>query len=59
MAAYEETIAAVATPPGEGAIALVRLSGPDSPKILSRLFRSSSASLHPRQATFEIGRAHV
>jgi tRNA modification GTPase len=52
MAAYEETIAAVATPPGEGAIALVRLSGPDSPKILSRIFRSSSASIEPRHATF-------
>jgi tRNA modification GTPase len=52
MADYEETIAAVATPPGEGAIALVRLSGPDSPKILSRIFRSSSASIEPRHATF-------
>ena len=34
-----DTIAALATAPGEGGIAIVRLSGPDSEQILSRVFR--------------------
>jgi len=34
-----DTIVAAATAAGEGAIAIVRLSGPDAPAILSRLFR--------------------
>ena len=34
-----ETIAAVATPPGEGGIGIVRLSGPRAEEILSRVFR--------------------
>src|SRR5262249_20254294 len=34
-----DTIAAVSTPPGEGAIALVRLSGPESVAIADQIFR--------------------
>lgn len=34
-----DTIVAVATPVGEGAIGVIRLSGPDSRKILSQIFR--------------------
>ena len=34
-----DTIAALATAPGQGGIAIVRLSGPDSEQILSRVFR--------------------
>lgn len=56
MSAFEETIAAVATPPGEGAIAMVRLSGPDAPKILTRIFQSASPLLKPRRATY--GKIH-
>ena len=52
MVAFEETIAALATPPGEGAIATVRISGPDAHKILARVFQSASASLEPRRATY-------
>ena len=52
MAAFEETIAAVATPPGEGAIALVRLSGPDSEKILARIFKARPPALEARRPTF-------
>ncbi len=33
------TIAAVSTPPGEGAIALVRLSGPQAIAVADRIFR--------------------
>jgi tRNA modification GTPase len=36
---YDDTIAAVATPPGEGGIGIVRLSGPDALPILQRLFQ--------------------
>ena len=35
---YDDTIAAIATPPGEGGIGIVRLSGPDALPILRRLF---------------------
>ncbi len=34
----EDTIAAIATPPGEGAIGIVRLSGPDAIAIASKVF---------------------
>jgi tRNA modification GTPase len=37
-----DTIAALATSPGEGAIAIVRLSGPDSLSIADRVFRGKS-----------------
>lgn len=36
-----DTIAAIATAPGEGAIAIVRLSGPDTYAIADRFFRSA------------------
>jgi tRNA modification GTPase len=35
----DETIAAISTPPGEGAIALIRLSGPGAVAIADRVFR--------------------
>jgi tRNA modification GTPase len=35
-----ETIAAVSTPPGEGAIALVRLSGPLPVAVADKIFRA-------------------
>ena len=44
------TIAAIATPPGEGAIAMVRLSGPETKDILSRIF--SGKVDEPRRAAF-------
>jgi tRNA modification GTPase len=46
-----ETIAAIATPPGRGAIAIVRCSGPDARKIVGRVFRSR-APLADRVATY-------
>lgn len=41
---YDDTISAIATPLGEGGIGIVRLSGPDSAAIASRLFRRGAAS---------------
>jgi tRNA modification GTPase len=35
---YDDTIAAIATPPGEGGIGIVRVSGPDALPILKRVF---------------------
>jgi tRNA modification GTPase len=46
-----ETIAAIATPPGRGAIAIVRCSGPDARAIAARVFRSR-APLADRVATY-------
>lgn len=34
----QDTIAAIATPPGEGGLAVVRMSGPDAEKIAQRIF---------------------
>lgn len=41
----EDTIAAIATPPGTGAIAVIRLSGPEAKTIADRVFRSSGRNL--------------
>ena len=39
-----DTIAAIATAPGQGGVAIVRMSGPDAERILSRLFRPAGPS---------------
>ncbi|MCE5312764.1 MAG: tRNA uridine-5-carboxymethylaminomethyl(34) synthesis GTPase MnmE, partial [Nitrospiraceae bacterium] len=39
----DDTIAAVSTPPGEGGIGIVRLSGPEALKIAADLFQSKSS----------------
>ncbi len=36
---YDDTIAAIATPPGDGGIGIIRLSGPDSTRIATQMFR--------------------
>lgn len=41
---HTDTIAAIATPLGQGGIGIIRISGPDAMSILTRLFRSSSAA---------------
>ncbi|OGX04371.1 MAG: tRNA uridine-5-carboxymethylaminomethyl(34) synthesis GTPase MnmE [Omnitrophica bacterium RIFCSPLOWO2_12_FULL_50_11] len=40
----DDTIAAISTPPGEGGIGIVRLSGPDAVTIVSRMFRSANGT---------------
>lgn len=45
------TICAIATPPGKGAIAIVRVSGPQARALASRLFHSATP-LRPRVATY-------
>jgi tRNA modification GTPase len=46
-----DTIVAIATPPGKGAITVVRVSGPEVPALARRLVRTKSA-LHARVATY-------
>lgn len=45
----QDTIAAISTPPGTGAIAIVRLSGPKSISILAKIFSSSPETFKPLQ----------
>ena len=51
MFSTTDTIVAIATPTGRGALGIVRLSGPDSPTIALRLLGRKSV-LEPRLATF-------
>jgi len=47
----DRTICAIATPPGVGAIAIVRVSGPKTRELAERLFRSAQG-LEPKIATY-------
>ncbi|MBR1409100.1 MAG: tRNA uridine-5-carboxymethylaminomethyl(34) synthesis GTPase MnmE [Clostridia bacterium] len=47
-----DTICAQATPPGEGGIAILRMSGPRASGILKEVFRPASGSLIPRMLTY-------
>src|SRR6185369_12075640 len=42
MLHVSDTIAAIATPPGEGGIGIVRISGPDAFDIATKIFHSRS-----------------
>lgn len=42
MIADKDTIVAPATPPGEGGIAVIRMSGPDAETLLCRFFRATA-----------------
>ena len=56
-AALQETIAAIATPPGEGGIAIIRISGPQSFAIADALLRCRGAKPGARSGgTFVFGR---
>ena len=50
MFSTDDTIVAIATPPGRGGIGVVRISGPDAPAIAATLITHSRA-LEPRHAT--------
>jgi tRNA modification GTPase len=45
-----ETIAAVATPPGEGGIGIIRVSGPQAFPIAARIFQRARATQRPLQS---------
>ena len=50
-----DTIAAVATPPGEGAIAVIRISGPGALEVGDRIFRARSRLAAARGYTLHHG----
>jgi tRNA modification GTPase len=56
--AFEDTIAAISTPIGEGALAVIRLSGRDALCVLTRIFAGAIApdKFVPRQVVF--GKIH-
>ena len=49
-----DTVAAIATPPGQGAVALIRVSGPEALAVATRVFvaRGSQKVLRPRMQHF-------
>ena len=53
-----ETIAAISTPPGEGAIGIVRLSGEQAIEIADRVYRSGSKAL-AKQKSHTIHYGHI
>ena len=52
MEKKRDTIAAIATPYGESAIGIVRLSGPKALDILKKVFKTSSGEIKPRYAHY-------
>jgi len=51
MFSTDDSIVAIATPPGRGGIGIVRISGPASPEIAARVLHRPQ-ELEPRHATF-------
>ncbi len=56
---HDETIVALATPAGAGAIAVIRLSGKDAITIASNLFVSISGKVLEKQKTHTVHLGHV
>ncbi len=55
----EDTIAAISTPPGEGAIGIVRLSGPGSLRIADKVFRVSGGKRPSSSGHFTVRYGHI
>ncbi|HVB28505.1 MAG TPA: tRNA uridine-5-carboxymethylaminomethyl(34) synthesis GTPase MnmE, partial [Terriglobia bacterium] len=51
MSHHDETIVAIATPPGRGGLGVVRLSGGQALEIATGILRLPKTALEPRQAT--------
>ena len=45
----EDTIAAITTPPGTGAVGVIRISGPGAVKIVDKYFAPSAVDLFPKR----------
>jgi tRNA modification GTPase len=58
MSNFDDTIAAIATAPGEGGVAIVRVSGPDALKIADSVFRGPGPKPSQR-STHTIAHGHV
>ncbi|MBQ1390546.1 MAG: tRNA uridine-5-carboxymethylaminomethyl(34) synthesis GTPase MnmE [Firmicutes bacterium] len=48
----EDTICAIATPPGESGIGIIRISGPDARKALLTVFRPAKGHIKERELTY-------
>ncbi|WOD43197.1 tRNA uridine-5-carboxymethylaminomethyl(34) synthesis GTPase MnmE [Hwangdonia lutea] len=55
----QDTIVALATPSGAGAIAVIRLSGSDAIRIAEKQFKSVSGKILSKQATHTIHLGHI
>ncbi|MFZ0711314.1 MAG: tRNA uridine-5-carboxymethylaminomethyl(34) synthesis GTPase MnmE [Terrimicrobiaceae bacterium] len=51
----EDTIAAISTPPGEGAIAVIRISGSQAPAIVERLFARKNGAIRSVERMLHFG----
>jgi tRNA modification GTPase len=54
LTGWDDTIIALATPPGVGALGILRLSGPDAVDIVNKLFPSKDLKLQPSH-TLHVG----
>src|SRR5579871_6295218 len=54
----QDTIAAISTPPGEGGIALIRISGPQALAIVGRVFKKQSGGDTTRLAGYSVHYGH-
>ncbi|MDA1044515.1 MAG: tRNA uridine-5-carboxymethylaminomethyl(34) synthesis GTPase MnmE [Verrucomicrobia bacterium] len=59
MFSNDDTIAAIATAPGEAGIAIIRISGPDAHRIADALFRSKARPSEMAGNTFAFGHIHA
>ncbi len=60
IARFEDTIAAISTPPGRSGIGIVRLSGPQAIEIGNKVFRPANPKRDPlNQASFRTCYGHV
>lgn len=55
----DDTIVALSTPPGEGGLGVVRLSGKDAIRVADRLFRAGSGTRVRDQKTFTASYGHA
>ena len=57
METFQDTIAAVATAPGQGGIGILRLSGPQAEEILEKMFKPAQKNAYPLKShLFTYGR---
>ena len=54
----DDTIAAISTPVGQGAIAILRLSGPAALSVLGKVFRGGAGALNPVPRQVYFGEVH-
>jgi len=59
MLSLDDTIAAIATPLGEGGIGIVRLSGPQAVALASRVFVPGKANRHPERESHRLLYGHI